>query len=95
MPSHAVHPFLPHYRLGEHLTSDQPLFFLSSRREVMESGFGVVGRGGEERESTSARVVVGNACCACVLAGAVCMLGRSTSYSIRGVIHMSMYVVAM
>lgn len=47
----------------------------------------IVGRGGEERESTSARVVVGNACCACVLAGAVCMLGRSTSYSIRGVIH--------
>lgn len=53
----------------------------------------IVGWGGEERESTSARVVVGNACCACVLAGAVCMLVRSTLYSmcrvIRGVMYMS------
>lgn len=40
----------------------------------------IVGRGGEERESTSARVVGGNACCACVLAGAVCMLVQSTEY---------------
>lgn len=29
-------------------------------------------------------MVVGNACCGCVLAGAVCMLVRSTKYSIRG-----------
>lgn len=40
----------------------------------MHSVFGDRGRGGEEREATSARVVDSNACCACVLAGAVCML---------------------
>ena len=51
----------------------------------------IVGRGGEERESTSARVVLvrSNACCVCVLAGAVCMLVLRTGYR---VMQISTYV---
>lgn len=48
----------------------------------------IVGRGGEERESTGARVIVGNACCACILAGAVCMLVLCTPHGVEyGVLH--------
>lgn len=44
-PSHAVHPFLPHYRLGEHLASDQPLFFCRVGVRSWSSGFGDRGAG--------------------------------------------------
>lgn len=52
----------------------------------------IVGRGGEGRESTSARVVLvrSNACCVCVLAGAVCMLVLRTGYR---VMQISTYVL--
>jgi hypothetical protein len=47
---------LPHYRLGKHLVSSQPPFFLLSRREIIvHSVFGDRGRGVERRGKRQAQ----------------------------------------